>query len=97
MILPLSNYHRFEFDGSMGTRSNNYAKIVVLKLALRLASEKGVERNQVFGDSQIVIKWMVENYTCLNYMLRPILEETSVIKIYFHSISFQYIYRERKF
>jgi ribonuclease HI len=51
-----TRWKKFKFG--LGRGSINYVELMNLKLAPTLATGKGVHRTQVFGDSQVVFKWM---------------------------------------
>jgi ribonuclease HI len=51
-----------------GTRTNNFSKLMALTWILILALEKGVQRIQIFGDSQLVFQWM-RKVMCLEELL----------------------------
>ena len=66
-----------KIQGRAGKRSNNFAEFMALKLALLLAAEKGAVRIKMFGDSQVVIKWMegvllhVKTSSFVPYLMTP--------------------------
>jgi len=55
-ILFFANHHSIKFKPRLREGSNNYAKLMALKLVLLLANEKGINNLKVFGDSQIITK-----------------------------------------
>jgi ribonuclease HI len=78
-----------------GSGSNNYAELMALKLLLLFAKEKQVTSLQIFGDSQLVVKWVQNHARCQNIMLRPILEEVQRILNTFDDSKMHHVYRER--
>eukprot|EP01018_Ginkgo_biloba_P039380 Gb_12932 [translate_table: standard] len=59
-VLYIDEGLSFKFRAGLGFGTNNFAKLMALKLILLLANEKGFSRLQVFGDSLNVINWMRE-------------------------------------
>ena len=50
-LLYISVDHFYTFKASLGTGSNNFAKIMALKLLLTLALENHISNLQIFRDS----------------------------------------------
>jgi ribonuclease HI len=65
----------FKIKMGFGAGTNNFAELMSLKLLLLFAKEKNVNSIQVFGDSQMVVKWVRNLQQCHNILLLPILEE----------------------
>ena len=57
-ILYLAENHSFELIAGLLEGSNNYAKLLNLKLLLTYAVEKGCRTIKIFGDSLNVINWI---------------------------------------
>jgi ribonuclease HI len=55
-IIYISESHTVNFRAGLEHGTNNFAEIMVLKLALILAAEKSTSHLQVSGDSMLVIK-----------------------------------------
>ena len=87
--------HSLKFRAGMGQGTNNYAKLMDLKLLLTMASEKGITPLQIFGDSMVVIKWMKRGNSLSSYLLQPLFDELKGITCVFNFISFQHVYREK--
>jgi hypothetical protein len=66
-----------------------------LKLVLMLAVQKNVQKLQVMEDSQGVINWLIGVYSLENFMLQPIYEENTNLKVAINEISFIHVYREQ--
>jgi ribonuclease HI len=66
-----------------------------LKLLLLFAIEKNVNSIQVFGDSQMVVKWIWNINQCHNILLIPLLEEVQRLMASFDYFDIQHVYRER--
>jgi len=94
-VLYLEETHSFKFVAGLGGGTNNYAELMALKLLLLLAVEKGCRTLQVFGDSMLVIGWAQAMIRCGVMRLIPILEEVHMLTLYFDSICFNHVYRER--
>lgn len=63
-----SEAYIIEFKAGLGEGTNNFAEIMVLKLALSLAIKKGAHEIPVNGHSQVAIKWMTSEFTCGNFI-----------------------------
>ena len=72
-MLYISDDHFFSFKAGLGLGTNNFAELCALKLLLILARRNSLEKNQVFGDSQLVINWAFGKYRLLNIELAMIL------------------------
>jgi ribonuclease HI len=95
-IIYISESHTVKFRAGLGHGTNNFAEIMVLKLALILAAEKRTSHLQVSGDSMLVIKWLTGEYQMDNFLLQPILDEINALNKYlFTYVSCQHVYRER--
>ena len=94
-VLYKSEDHFFHFSAGLGRGSNNFAKLMALRLLLLFALEQGCLSLQVFGDSMLVIEWEKETVQCHVLILLPILEEVIRIKQQFDHIYFTHVYRER--
>jgi ribonuclease HI len=75
----------------LGRGSNNFAELMVLKLSLILAAERGVSCLQVFGDSLLVRNWMNGRNQLKNFLLQPVLDEFLAIKSSLTEVTFKHI------
>ena len=66
----------------------------VLKLLITLALEKQVSRFQVFGDSLLVINWILGKFRSHNLHLAQLLCEVIRLNEFFEQADYQHIYRE---
>jgi hypothetical protein len=60
-----------------------------------LAQEHGVTHIQIFGDSLLVIKWMRQESTLINFTLQPLFLDVWSLQSTFTHISYAHIYRDR--
>jgi len=79
----------------LGDRTNNFAKLIMLRHFLYFALENGCHHIQIFGDSKLIINWFNQQSSCHMHTLRNILDETLLLKSQFDYISCHHIYRER--
>ena len=93
--LFLNQSHYFQISLGLGTRTNNYAELMMLKLLLCFAIERNCRQLQVFGDSMVVINWMNKTQKCRIASLDALYEETIRSLSFFETISFTHVYRER--
>ena len=71
--LYLSDSHYFSLTMGLGAGTNNFAEIMSLKLLLIFATEKGIKRLTVLGDSMNVINWTKKTQACRNVRIANIL------------------------
>jgi ribonuclease HI len=66
----------FEFSRRLKTHcTNNQAKYEVVLFSLELLDYMGVKHVKVFGDSQLVVQHILEEYRCLDGTLNSYLEK----------------------
>jgi ribonuclease HI len=58
VVLHLFNHVCYKIKMGLGPGTNNYAELLSLKLLLLFAKVKNVNSIHIFGDSQIVVKWV---------------------------------------
>jgi len=68
---------------------------MVLKLLITLAARKGVQRIQIFGVWQVVIKWIKGEYKVGNYMVTSIFDEIKLVFLTFNQTSLKHMYKKR--
>ena len=78
----------------MGIGTNNLAELYALKLLLILALDKHISKIQVFGDSLLVINWVIGKFRIHNLQLSQILQEVIRLINSFEHAEFKHIYRE---
>ena len=71
--LYLSDSHFFSLTMGLGAGTNNYAELMSLKLLLIFATEKGINRLTVLGDSMNAINWIKQTQACRNVRLANLL------------------------
>ena len=72
--------HYFTFKAGLGYGTINFVELIGLKLLLTLALDKHITKLEVFGDSQLVINW--------------VLHEVIIFSDMFEFVDFKHIYRE---
>ena len=93
-ILFLWEGHFFELTMGLGEGSNNYAKMVSLKLLLIFAAEKGCITLKVFGDLMNVINWIKETQMWGNMRLSNILSSITDILDSYDAFPRRHVLRE---
>ena len=78
-----------------GAGTNNFAEIMSLKLLLIFATEKGIKRLTVLGDSMNVIKWTKQIQVCRNVRLANILQTIQAVIQTFDIFFCRHVYREK--
>ena len=78
----------------LGEGSNNYDEMLILKLLLIFAVEKGCRTLDVFGDSMNVINWIKETQMWGNMRLSNILSSIIDILDSYDDFSCRHVYRE---
>jgi ribonuclease HI len=81
----------------LGAGTNNYAELMSLKLLLLFAKEKNVNSIQVFGDSQMVVKWVWNLHQCHNIIFLPILEEVQRLVASFDSFDIHHVFQGKEY
>ena len=79
----------------LGTCTNNYAKIMALKLLLYFDMEKDCRKLHIFGDSLKIINWVNKVQRYKNLALSSLFEEVNKLWEKFDDISCRHVYRER--
>ena len=92
--LYLNPNHYFQISMGLGSGTNNYARLMTLKLLLCFAIERNCKKIQVFDDSMVVINWINKIQRCKISTLDTLYEEINMILSFFESISFKHVYRE---
>ena len=82
------------FKRGLGPGSNNFAKLLTLKLLLLFAGEKGITTLHIFFDSLNVINWVRKTQVCHNIHLLALLEENFRCMDSFDSLLFRHVYRK---
>jgi len=93
-VLHLSNRVSFKIKMGLGSSTNNFAELMSLKLLL-FTKEKNVTSLQVFGDSQVVVKWVQNQQQCQNILLLHILEEVQRLVVSFDVFEIHHVFKER--
>lgn len=75
VVLFLKENHSFKVQSTIGRGTNNYAKLLNLKLLLLFVVEKGCRKLHIFGDSLNVTNWFNEINICHMHALIKIHEE----------------------
>ena len=77
-MLEVLSFFLFYLDQiyvGIGRSTNNYAKMIILKLVMLLALSRCVQKIHVWGDSKLVIDWMNLKRSPKNVFLNPLYEE----------------------
>ena len=94
-ILYLKEDHYFTLKVGLGIGTNNLVELYAMKLLLILALDKPITKVQVFGDSLLVINWIIGKFIIHNLQLAQILQEVNRLSDFFEQTEFKHIYRER--
>jgi ribonuclease HI len=78
----------------MGRGTNNYAKLLALKLLLLFSREKEIQHIHIFGDSMNVINWARKHQICHKIFLSPILEDIYRLMDIFDTLVISHVYRD---
>eukprot|EP00253_Pinus_taeda_P016222 PITA_16222 len=95
IIIHLNESHSLMASVGIGSESNHFVELSALKLLLCWLIHRHIFAIQIFGDSLNVVKWVNGNSRCLNYILRPLLEEIMILKQSFNVFSIEHIYRDQ--
>ncbi len=79
----------------LGRTTNNVAEYSALVLGLEAARAMGVDRINVFADSELMVKQLNGVYKVKSEDLRPLFEKASALSKSFKEFSIRHIYREK--
>jgi ribonuclease HI len=92
LVSPSNAY--FDFASRLETYcTNNQAKYEALLFGLELLSCMGVKHVKAFGDSRLVVQWVLEEYQCFNGILNSYIEKMLGIIHSFDKFSIRHISR----
>lgn len=80
---------------TIGTASNNVAEYTALVEGLSLALELGVQKLNVFSDSELMVKQMNGEYKVKNEDLRPLFEKATQLRKQFQQVNIAHVRREQ--
>lgn len=83
-----------EFNGFLGTSTNNVAEYNGLLAALRYAQEHGHRVVHIKSDSELLVKQMRGEYKVKNAGLQPLYNQARVIALGLDRIVFEHVRRE---
>ena len=90
----LKDDHYITFKAGLGVGTNNYAELFALKLFITLALDKQISNIQIFGDSLLVINWILGKFRSHNLHLAQLLQEVNRLIEFFEQDDFKHIYRK---
>ena len=70
-ILYLFEDHWYKFEARIGRETNNIIDMKALRLMLQMTLLKRIQKLQVFGDSLLVICWLILKKPQKNIILKP--------------------------
>ena len=94
-LLYISYVHFFTFSAGLGLGTNNFAELMAIKLLITLALKHEIHTLQIFGDSQLVIKWVSDKFRIKDVQLTQVLQEVIRISDLLEKLDYKHIYRER--
>jgi ribonuclease HI len=84
-----------EFNGFLGTSTNNVAEYNGLLAALRYARQHGHRRVHIKSDSELLVKQMRGEYRVKNAGLQPLCQEARTIANDLERIVYEHVRREQ--
>lgn len=93
-VLHINKNHSFRMKMGLGEWSNNYSKLMLLKLLLVFALEKNITSLHIYGVSQLNINWTKGVKICYNLILQPLLNDITHLKLSYSSSSISHIYKQ---
>ena len=84
-----------EFNGFLGTSTNNVAEYNGLLAALRYARQHGHRRVHIKSDSELLVKQMRGEYRVKNPGLQPLYQEARTIASDLERIVYEHVRREQ--
>jgi ribonuclease HI len=96
-IIFLNYSHNLRFKARLGQGTNNFIELMALKLTLSLDAKKYFTNIKIFRDSFLVVKWLKREHEMRNFILQPLFDDIKGIILFFNSIYFQHIFKERNY
>ena len=93
-IFYLSRNHCYWFKFGLFTESNNYVKLSALRILLWIEIEKSIKFIKIFGDSQLIIRWIIGEYRMQIIQLVQLLQESRRLKRMVNIVYLQHIFWE---
>ena len=93
--LYFSDNHWYSFKASLREGSNNFVQLSALRILLRLTVEHEALNLQIYGDSQIIIKWITGQNKIHYVQLIMLLDEVHRLISLIGNVEIKHIYRER--
>jgi ribonuclease HI len=84
-----------EFNGFLGTATNNVAEYTGLLAALRYAREHGHRKVRIKSDSELLVKQMKGEYRVKNAGLQPLHQEARTLAEGLERIVYEHVRREQ--
>jgi dinuclear metal center YbgI/SA1388 family protein len=84
-----------ELADSIGTATNNVAEYQALLAGLEIALDRGVERLDVFLDSELVVRQVNGEYKVKDAGLKPLHQQACVLLSKFHEVDVRHVRREQ--
>jgi ribonuclease HI len=84
-----------ELYGHLGSATNNVAEYQGLLHALRWARDRGVQRLEIYSDSELLVRQMGGRYRVKNPKLQPLYREAAELVARFERVSLQHVPREQ--
>jgi ribonuclease HI len=84
-----------EFNGFLGTSTNNVAEYNGLLAALRFAQENGHRVVHIKSDSELLVKQMRGEYKVKNPGLQPLYNQAKLIALGLERIVYEHVRREQ--
>jgi ribonuclease HI len=84
-----------EFNGFLGSATNNVAEYNGLLAALRYAREQGHRKVRIKSDSELLVKQMRGEYRVKNPGLQPLFQQARTLAEDFERIVYEHVRREQ--
>ncbi len=84
-----------EFNGFLGTSTNNVAEYNGLVAALKYAQQHGHKRVHIKSDSELLVKQMRGEYRVKNPGLQPLYQQARAIALGLERIVYEHVRREQ--
>jgi ribonuclease HI len=94
-VLEQTGQPPLEVKGCLGITTNNVAEYEALVRGLEHARRLGVERLQVYSDSELLVRQMNGEYQVKNPGLRPLFERAQALVRQFAQVTIRHVPREQ--
>ena len=91
MVLSLNKDHYFSLILGGGRGTNTKDELLSLWGLLQFSSLIGISYINIFGDSKVIIEWMIDKYNLQVLLIKQWCQRVHLLKIFFSHITFRHL------